>query len=102
MDLQGNLDKTYTVNWRWSALCARPKEKEAWPTSPEENMERLADGGEPVDRGIPKCGNCEELGHIRAKCSSDPNEVERVTVKCYNCEGEGHRVRDCKFTPCII
>ncbi len=29
------------------------------PSTPEENLERLADAGEVVPRGIPKCQNCE-------------------------------------------
>jgi hypothetical protein len=54
MDLQGNLDKKFTVNWRLSDKPARPKENDLWPSAPEENLERLADAGVPVDRGIPK------------------------------------------------
>ncbi|CZR52959.1 related to hexamer-binding protein HEXBP [Phialocephala subalpina] len=88
MDLQGNLDKKYTIQWRWSPKSARPKEAEGWPT-PEENLERLTDAGEPVDRGIPKCSNCDELGHTRNKCEQDTNENSD------RAEGVGHRVRDC-------
>ncbi|KUJ18422.1 uncharacterized protein LY89DRAFT_48531 [Mollisia scopiformis] len=95
MDLQGNLDKTYNVQWRWSPKSARPKEADGWPT-PEENLERLNDAGVAVDRGIPKCNNCNELGHTRAKCEQDKNETDRAEVKCYNCDTVGHRVRDCK------
>lgn len=54
MDLQGNLDKKYTVTWRDAPKPKRPKEHDLWP-SPEENMVRLEDAGEPVERGIPKC-----------------------------------------------
>jgi len=54
MDLQGNLDRQYSVTYRMSDKHARPKEKDSWPCSPEENLERLANAGEPVDRGIPK------------------------------------------------
>lgn len=99
MDLQGNLDRKYSVNWRWSAKALRPKEKDAWPATPEENIQRLADAGEPVDRGIPKCGNCEQLGHIRTKCPEEKLEPERAIVKCFNCDEVGHRVRDCKCHP---
>lgn len=53
-DLQGNLDKTYTVNWRFSEKPGRPKEAEVWPESIEENLKRLEDAGVPVDRGVPK------------------------------------------------
>ncbi len=62
MDLQGNLDRTYTISYRFSQKPKRPKEAEGWPTSPEENMERLKDAGEPVDRGVSLCANCEQLG----------------------------------------
>jgi hypothetical protein len=100
VDLQGNLDKKYSVSWRWSDKAARPKEKDGWPTT-EENLERLQDAGEPVDRGIVKCSNCEQLGHMKAKCPEEPNEVDRPVVKCYNCDEIGHRVRDCKFNSLI-
>lgn len=99
MDLQGNLDKTYTVSWRKSAKHARPKEKEGWPT-PEENLVRLDDAGEPVDRGVPKCSNCDQLGHISKSCPEEKQEnSDRAQVKCFNCEEVGHRVRDCKSYP---
>ena len=62
MDLQGNLDRAYTISYRFSEKPKRPKEAEGWPTSPDENMERLKDAGEPVDRGVPLCSNCEVLG----------------------------------------
>lgn len=98
MDLQGNLDKKYSVTYRKSPNHARPKEKELWPATPEENLERLRDAGEPVDRGIPKCSNCEQLGHISKSCPEEKQEnADRAVVKCYNCEGVGHRVRDCKY-----
>lgn len=97
MDLQGNLGKKYTVNYRFNPKPARPRESEGWPT-PEENMERLADAGEVVDRGLPKCSNCSEIGHISKNCPQEKQErSDRATVKCYNCDQEGHRVRDCKI-----
>lgn len=97
MDLQGNLDKKYTASWRKSCRHARPKEKDLWPETPEENMERLKDAGEPVDRGIPKCSNCDQLGHISKSCPEDKQEnTDRAMVKCFNCDEVGHRVRDCK------
>ena len=98
MDLQGNLDKKYSVSYRKSPRHARPKEKEIWPESPEENLERLMDAGEPVDRGIPKCNNCDQLGHISKSCPEDKQEnADRAEVKCFNCDEVGHRVRDCEY-----
>ncbi len=97
MDLQGNLDRKYTVSYRLSANPMRPKEAEGWPASPEENIERLRDAGIPVDRGIPKCSNCDQLGHTSRSCPEEKQEnVDRASVKCFNCDGVGHRVRDCE------
>ena len=96
MDLQGKLDCKYTISFRLSNKAQRPKEKDAWPATDEENLERLADAGIPVDRGIPKCSNCEQLGHIYKSCPEEKNEnTDRAVVKCFNCEEVGHRVRDC-------
>ncbi|EPQ63833.1 hypothetical protein BGT96224_3590 [Blumeria graminis f. sp. tritici 96224] len=96
MDFQGNLDKKYTVSWRWSSRPARPREKQIWPSSPEENMERLKDAGEPTDRGVPKCSNCNMLGHTRKSCPEETIEnPDQPSVTCYNCDKIGHRVRDC-------
>jgi hypothetical protein len=90
MDLQGNLDKKFTVSWRMSPNHQRPKEKDFWPASPEENIARLADAGEPVDRGIPKCSNCDTLGHIKKNCPEEKQEnADRAEVKCFNCESIG-------------
>ena len=90
MDLQGNLDKKYTVSWRLSPNHQRPKEKDFWPASTEENLARLHDAGEPVDRGIPKCGNCENLGHVRKNCPEEKQEnADRAEVKCFNCDAIG-------------
>lgn len=97
MDLQGNLDKKYTVSYRLSPKHQRPKEKDAWPKTPEENLTRLADAGEAVDRGIPKCSNCEQLGHTMKACREEKRDTDQTQVKCFNCEEVGHRVRDCKY-----
>ncbi|TVY80499.1 ATP-dependent RNA helicase glh-4, partial [Lachnellula suecica] len=96
VDLQGNLEKKYTVNWRLSEKPGRPKEAEGWPATPEENLERLADAGVPVDRGVPKCGNCNLLGHTFRSCPEEKMEnADRAVVQCFNCSELGHRVRDC-------
>ena len=97
MDLQGNLDKTYKVTYRFSANPARPREREQWPKDEKENMARLEDAGEPVSRGLSKCSNCSELGHISKNCPQEKIEKERVVITCFNCGEAGHRVRDCKY-----
>lgn len=97
MDLQGNLGKRYTVNYRFSDKPRRQTEKAGWPKDHEEILTRLADAGDTVPCGKPKCANCGELGHIAKNCSQEKMEAERVVVMCYNCGLEGHRVRDCEL-----
>ncbi|KAI0407688.1 hypothetical protein F4802DRAFT_522851 [Xylaria palmicola] len=100
MDLQGNLDKKYRVNYRFGENPVRPRERELWPSNPKENIERLADAGEPVSRGLTKCTNCNELGHISKNCPQEKMEKERVVIMCFNCNEPGHRMRDCKHMEC--
>ncbi|KAI1186056.1 hypothetical protein F5B17DRAFT_376376 [Nemania serpens] len=97
MDLQGNLDKKYRVHYRFDKEPVRPRERELWPSSAEENMTRLEDAGEPVSRGLTKCTNCSELGHIAKNCPQEKVERERVVIMCFNCNEPGHRVRDCQY-----
>ena len=97
MDLQGNLEKKYTVTYRFSPSCPRPRERELWPADGDENLNRLADAGEITERLLSKCSNCSELGHTSKFCKEDKQEnSDRPTVWCFNCDTEGHRVRDCE------
>lgn len=102
MDLQGNLGKKYTVNYRFSDKPRRQTEKAGWPKDHDEVLTRLADAGDPVPCGKPKCSNCNELGHIAKNCPQEKMEADRVVVMCYNCGLEGHRVRDCKSNSLTI
>lgn len=98
MDLQGNLGKKYTVNYRISDKPRRKTEREGWPANHDEVLARLADAGDVVPLGQPKCSNCNKIGHISKNCDEERMEpAERAVVKCYNCDQEGHRVRDCKL-----
>lgn len=97
MDFQGNLDKKYKVSYRFNSKPARPRERELWPSDAKENMTRLEDAGEPVSRGLTKCSNCSELGHIAKNCPQEKVERERVVIMCFNCNEPGHRVRDCEY-----
>ncbi|KAL9116604.1 MAG: hypothetical protein Q9187_006870, partial [Circinaria calcarea] len=95
VNFQGKQDCKYTVGYFFSDKPPRSFLKEGWPASPEENLVRLRDAGIPMDRGVPKCGNCDELGHIAKHCKEEKAVVDRVEVKCVNCEEIGHRARDC-------
>ncbi|KAF3058289.1 Zinc finger protein GIS2 [Daldinia childiae] len=91
MDLQGNLDKKYRVHYRWSDKPLRPREVQQWPQSAAENLERLKDAGETVERGIPKCTNCGEIGHRIRDCP----EPRKNKYGCRNCGQGGHMASDC-------
>ncbi|KAF5847635.1 hypothetical protein GGP41_000352 [Bipolaris sorokiniana] len=104
VDLIGNPDREYVLTFQLSPKPRRPKLAHGWPESPAQNMERLASCGDVQDRGIPLCGNCGELGHIRKHCKQE--QVEREThqpeIQCVNCKEIGHRARDCtkeRFNP---
>lgn len=58
IDLQGQMDREYVVGFYFSDKAPRKALKDRWPTSPEDNLERLANAGFPHDRGISKCRNC--------------------------------------------
>ena len=97
MDLQGNLGKKYTVTYRFQWAAPRPREREIWPKDIEENFERLKDAGEVVYGGLPKCRNCDQVGHIAKSCPEEKREVTNsMEIVCFNCGEAGHRVRDCK------
>ncbi|BCS27271.1 putative zinc knuckle transcription factor (CnjB) [Aspergillus puulaauensis] len=95
IDLQGRLNCTYVVGFFYSAKPQRANLRERWPSSVEDNLERLGDAGLPYDRQIPKCANCGEMGHTSRGCKEERAIIERVEVKCVNCNEPGHRARDC-------
>jgi hypothetical protein len=57
VNLQGEVGKKFVVGYYFSDKPQRPNLVDKWPTSSEENMERLADAGAPMDRGVDKCNN---------------------------------------------
>ena len=98
MDLQGNLNKKYSISYRFSDQPQRPNEAEGWPADREEILSRLGDAGIVVEQSVPYCSNCNEMGHVRKHCKEESTrEGERPSIMCYNCNETGHRVRDCKF-----
>ena len=59
VNLQGAIDQKYVVSIQFSGKTRRAKFAEDWPSSPEENVARLAEAGIPMDRMTQKCSNCD-------------------------------------------
>ena len=57
VDLQGNIGKKFAIGYYLNEKAQRPTLVPKWPKTPEENLERLADVGMPLDRGIDLCNN---------------------------------------------
>ncbi|KAH9875643.1 hypothetical protein IAQ61_003107 [Plenodomus lingam] len=97
VDLVGNPDRDYVLSFQKFAKPRRVKMAEGWPASPEENMVRLSSAGFVEDRGVPLCGNCGELGHVRKHCKQEQPERQshQPEITCVNCHEIGHRARDC-------
>ncbi|KAJ6135334.1 zinc knuckle transcription factor [Penicillium capsulatum] len=91
IDLQGRLDAKYAVRFSLNDKPRRANLKDRWPADEAENMERLADAGQPFDRHIMKC----QMGHGSRACKQERVENERLQIKCVNCDEPGHRLRDC-------
>ncbi|KAF1950550.1 hypothetical protein CC80DRAFT_228916 [Byssothecium circinans] len=97
VDITGLPDREYVLSIQYSAKPRRQKHGTGWPADPAENLERLTSAGYVQDCGVPLCGNCGELGHIRKHCTQEKVEMESTapTVVCVYCKEEGHRARDC-------
>ncbi|MCJ1365647.1 hypothetical protein MMC16_004772 [Acarospora aff. strigata] len=100
VDIQGKLDCKYTIGYYKSPHPRRQNAAQGWPASPEENLERLNDAGVPMDRGIPKCSNCSELGHVAKFCKEEKQAIDRVEERvdrfaCRNCKQSGHNAAEC-------
>ena len=78
MNLQGKLDCKYHVGFYYSAKPPRLALKDAWPASPEDNLARLKDAGIPVERGIPKCSNCDGKSSPGKRTKERANTTSRT------------------------
>lgn len=95
VDLQGKIDQKFVIAIQFSSKPRRAKFAEGWPESPEANFTQLATAGWPIDRMVPKCSNCNELGHGSKQCTEEKHERDLIAITCANCNNEGHRARDC-------
>jgi hypothetical protein len=59
VNLQGATGQKYVLSFQFSSRPRRAKFAEGWPSTPEENMSRLAEAGFVMDSLIPKCSNCD-------------------------------------------
>jgi hypothetical protein len=64
VSLNGDINQKYVLIFSWTAKAKRGKQAEGWPATPAENLEKLKSCGIPVDRGIPKCDKCGEMGTL--------------------------------------
>lgn len=87
VNLQGEINKTYSVSFYKSPDAPRPVMVAKWPKDADEveltanrdstiltfeqNLTRLADAGQPLQRGLPFCRNCSKHGHISKNCDQD-------------------------------
>lgn len=58
VNLQGKSGCKHVVGYFFSDKPKRKIFADGWPSSPEENMERLADAGVPMENFVPQCKNC--------------------------------------------
>ncbi|KAL9052556.1 MAG: hypothetical protein Q9206_004266 [Seirophora lacunosa] len=95
INLNGKRDCQYKVGYYFKKTPRAASMAEGWPTSDEENFERLKDAGAPYERAdIKSC--LPEMGHTSKDCKQERQEFGEIAMKCFNCDEEGHRTRDCK------
>ncbi|KAK4973438.1 hypothetical protein LTR42_005424 [Elasticomyces elasticus] len=82
VNFQGKEDQEYVVSIQFSAKPRRAAMAESYPSSPEDNLVRLAKAGFPMSNNLTICRNCEEVGHPSSKCEADKREVEKPTPTC--------------------
>ncbi|KAH7412349.1 hypothetical protein DE146DRAFT_276200 [Phaeosphaeria sp. MPI-PUGE-AT-0046c] len=82
IDLVGNAKQEYVLSIQLAPKPRRAKMAQGWPESPDQNLERLASAGFVQDCGVPMCGNCGELGHIKkVPICSHPRQNMLLTIR---------------------
>lgn len=95
VSLQGEPDQKYVLSFQFSQKPRRLHFAEGWPSTPEENMQRLAEAGIIMDSFARKCTNCNEIGHSSKACEQEKGDGSKIAITCQVCNEEGHRARDC-------
>ncbi len=67
----GEVGQKYLLTFQFSAKPRIAAHAKGWPKDAEENLRRLESAGFLIDKGIPKCDNCGEMGHIRKLCKQE-------------------------------
>ena len=65
VDMIGNPGRKFVLTIQLSDKPRRKMFAQGWPKHAAENLERLASAGFVQDRGVPLCGTCGKLGHVR-------------------------------------
>jgi len=94
VNLQGKKDCKYVVSFQYGYKPSRPRFAAGWPLSAEDNFVRLMDAGYVKDSLIPKCRNCDEMGHVSKNCPNERKERAKLEPVCGNCKETGHWLRD--------
>lgn len=64
---QGKVGCKYVVSYYFGASPKRAKFADGWPSSPEENLERLLiETGVPLEHVLPLCRRCNGMWHSRS------------------------------------
>lgn len=78
VDLQGKQGCKYVIGFYYSPKPKRVKFTEGWPSDAEENLERLADAGEPMDNFATLCRNCNGTVSAPLSLSKTDNSISRT------------------------
>ncbi|TKA63859.1 hypothetical protein B0A55_10704 [Friedmanniomyces simplex] len=84
VQFQGVTDQEFVWSIQFSPDPRRKMSVGGWPATLEINLERLKKTGIAMDRMVPKCSNCEQLGHNSRGCPEEKREVQKNRISCAN------------------
>lgn len=89
VNLQGKLDQKFVVSIQFVAKARRAKFADGWPSTAEENLDRLEEAGFVMDRMVEKCTNCGQIGHHSKLCPEEKQVKTKNLITCAKCSKEG-------------